>query len=122
MMPVPSRRFVGALAALAVGSVVLLIFPGSWPPLVAANLIVFLAAGIDLAITPRPAHLRAVRMAPERMSVLRQQQIAVRVENTSGVRLFVRVRDAAPAALGGSDVERGGPVAARGEARWEYAI
>lgn len=122
MTPVPSRRLLGCIAAVAVGSLGLLVFPGSWPFLVAANLLVVLAALLDLAVTPRPSSLRAMRIAPERMSVLSEQRIAIRVENASGVRLHLRVRDGTPPGFTDGEVEVGGPVAARGEARWEYAV
>ena len=122
MMPVPSSRLVVTFAALAVASGVLLIFPEAWPLLVAANLTVVLVAAVDLAVTPRPGVLRAARLAPDRMQVLHEQRIVIRVENAAGVRLHVRMRDAAPAAFGGADVERDGPVPARGETRWEYTL
>jgi uncharacterized protein (DUF58 family) len=122
MIPVPSARLLYTFAALGVGSAAVLIYPGAWPVLVAANLVVVLVAGVDLLVTPRPGVLRAVRAAPDRMSVLHEQRVTVRVENTSRVRLYVRVRDGVPVGFGVEDVERSGPVQAGGETRWEYTV
>ncbi len=122
MTAVPSRRLLAVLAALGVASFMLLVFPDAWPALSAANLAVLLAAAVDLAVTPRPGVLRATRTAPDRMSVLHEQVIGLRVENSCGVRLGVRVRDAVPAGFGGGEAECGGPVPARGEARWTYTV
>jgi uncharacterized protein (DUF58 family) len=122
MTPVPSSRLLAAVGVLGVASFVLLAFPELWPVLVAANLLLALTAAVDLAVTPRPSALRARRLAPARMSVLSEQKVALVVENASGVRLRVQARDTVPEAFGETDPERAGVVAARGEARWEYAI
>jgi len=121
MTPVPSGRLLTIFAALGVVSAALLVFPGAWPVLLAANLAVLLTAAVDLAVTPRPGLLRAPRVAPERMSVLHEQRVQLRVENSSRVRLHVRVRDGVPAGFG-EDPERAGPVPAEGGARWEYVV
>jgi uncharacterized protein (DUF58 family) len=121
MTPVPSWRLLVAVAGLAAGSLALVIFPPMWPVLVAANLAVALVAAVDLLVTPRPSVLRAVRLAPDRMSVLRGQRVAVRVENHSGAALAVRVRDSVPASLG-DEIELGDRIPARGEARFEYPV
>jgi uncharacterized protein (DUF58 family) len=120
--PVPSSRLIGVGAGLAAASLGVLVVPGLWPVLLAANLAVALVAVVDLFITPRPAVLRAVRVAPDRMSVLREQLIALRVENTSSARLLVRVRESVPTALGGMEIEQSGLVPAGGESRWEYTV
>jgi uncharacterized protein (DUF58 family) len=122
MTPAPSRRLLAAAAGVGLAAFPLLAFPGAWPVLVAANLALLLVAAVDLAVTPRASAVRAVRLAPERMSVLRDERVVVRVENASGARLRVRVREALPAGLGGADADLGGPVEPGGEARWEYAI
>lgn len=120
--PVPSARLLRVGCGLAAATLGVLVVPGLWPALLAANLAVALVAVVDLLVTPRPSVLRAVRVAPDRTSVLREQMIALRVENTSRTRLTVRVREAVPTALGGMEVERSGPVPAGGEACWEYAV
>lgn len=122
MIPVPSRRFLWVVAALAVAALAPLVFPELWPVLVAANGALLVMAGLDLAVTPRPSALRATRVAPPRMSVLKEQRVAVRVENTSRVRLRVRVRDTAPTVFGAGDAELGGEVQPGGAERWEYAV
>ncbi len=122
MIFVPSRRMLGIIAALCLAALALVIFPESWLILLTANVVVLLAAGIDLAITPRPSTLKVVRRAPERLSVMSEQSIVLLVRNTSPMRLSVRVRDGVPTALGQSDVECGGLVPASGETQWEYAV
>lgn len=122
MTPVPSERLLTAAVGLTAASFALLVLPGAWPVLAAADLTLLLVAAVDLVVTPRPAALRAVRLSPERMSVLAEQQVAIRVENGSRARLWVRVRDTAPAELGGTDPGMSGPVPADGEARWEYVV
>lgn len=122
MIPVPSRRLLAAILALTVASLGLIVFPGAWPALLAADLAVLLAAAVDLAVTPRPSALRASRLAPDRMSVLGERPVALRVENRSRAGLWVRVRDDVPEVFGTGEVERAGRVAAGGETRWEYAV
>jgi uncharacterized protein (DUF58 family) len=119
---VPSRRLLGAIAVLCVASLVLLIFPGSWPVLLSVNLTVFLMAVIDLLVTPSSSVLQAMRLAPERLSVLNQHRIAIRVRNASRVRLRVRVRDGVPPELSQLDIERSGLVPAQGEVEWDYTV
>ncbi|HEX4608529.1 MAG TPA: hypothetical protein VH092_10015, partial [Urbifossiella sp.] len=122
MTPVPSARFLAAAAALGAAAFGLLIFPGAWPALVAADLALLLVAAVDLAASPRRAAVRAERLAPERMSVREEQRVVVRVENRSRVWLRVKVRDAAPVGFGGDDAEGEVAVPPGGEARWEYAV
>lgn len=122
MMFVPSRQLLGTIAALCIASLILLAFPESWPVLLTANLMVLLAAALDLAVTPRSSLLQVVRLAPERFSVMKQQQIVIRIRNASRVRLRVRVRDSVPATLGHSDIERSGLVPAHDKVEWEYTV
>ena len=53
MIPVPSRRLLAVIAGLGLAALALLVFPGAWPALLAADLAVFVAAAVDLAVTPR---------------------------------------------------------------------
>lgn len=122
MIPVPSRRLLAIVAALAVAALALIVFPELWPVLAAANGVVLLVAALDFAVTPRPGALRVARIAPPRMSVLNEQRVAVRVENTSRVRLTIRVRDTAPDSFGAADAELSGEVQPGGAARWEYTV
>ncbi|HXD89308.1 MAG TPA: DUF58 domain-containing protein [Urbifossiella sp.] len=117
----PSRRFLLVIGALAAAALALLIFPGAWPALLAANLAFLLVAAIDLAITPRLSMLDAERLAPPRMSVANEQRIAILVKNRSGARLTIRIRDAAPPEFQ-SEAELTGVVPPFGETRWEYAV
>jgi uncharacterized protein (DUF58 family) len=121
MTPVPSRRLVrwavgGALAAFGV-----LLFPGAWPALVAFDVLLAAVALLDLLVTPDARALEITRQAPDRMSVLSEQAVALRVRNRFGGPLRVRLRDTPPEALGAAP-ELGGTVPARGEARWEYRV
>lgn len=122
MMPIPSRRLLMAFCALTVASVGLLVFPELWPVLAAANGALLLVAVIDLVATPPPSVLRASRISPPRMSVLNEQKIAIRVENASGMRMRVRVRDTAPLSFTNASTEFACTVAAQGESRSEYAV
>lgn len=122
MTAVPSRRLVLTAAAVGVGAFGLLLAPGAWPAVVAADAAVLLLAAVDLAVTPRPAAVRAARLAPDRMSVGHPGRVGVRVTNDSRAWLRVRVREAVPLGLGGGDVDLGGSVAPDGEARWEYVV
>ncbi|MCE9564464.1 MAG: DUF58 domain-containing protein [Planctomycetes bacterium] len=122
MMPVPSARMVGIVAAISVASSGLIVFPEAWPVLLVANLVVVLTALLDLIITPRPSVLRATRVAPDRLSVQKEHTIELRVSNTSGVRLRVRLRDGVPLGFVASDTELAGWVPSRGERQWKYAI
>ena len=122
MIPFPSVRLVTAVAVLSAASVGLIVFPEAWPVLLAADLAVLLAAAADLAVTPRPSALRAARLAPDRMMMPNEQRVAVRVENASRVRLWVRVRDTVPATFGLEDADLSGVVPAGGQARFEYVV
>lgn len=121
-LPVPSRRLLAIAAGLGAASMAVLVVPDLWPVLLAANLAVAIVAGLDLVVSPRPAKVRATRLAPERVSVLQEQSIVVRVESAAGTRLWVRVRDSAPPSFGAADWELAGFVPPGGEARFEYRI
>jgi uncharacterized protein (DUF58 family) len=121
MIPVPSRRLLTIAGAFVLASVALIVFPELWAVLVAANGALVLVAALDLALSPRPGALRAVRIAPPRMSMLREQRVTIRVENASRFRIRVRVRDTVPTTFG-EDAERSGAVEPGGEARWEYLV
>jgi uncharacterized protein (DUF58 family) len=121
MMPVPSQRLLAAVCTLSVAALALVVFPELWPVLVGANGVLLFAALLDLLVTPRPGVLRAVRIAPPRMSVLAEHRVSVRVENRSRVRLRVRVRDTVPAVFG-NGAEQSGSVEPLGESRWEYTV
>jgi uncharacterized protein (DUF58 family) len=101
-------------------SVPLLVVPEAWPFLAVADLLLAAAVVVDLAITPGPQALDAVRVVADRMSVLAEYPVSIRVRNRARVALPVRVRDAAPESFQCSDVELSGPVTARGQVRFEY--
>ncbi|HEY2783590.1 MAG TPA: DUF58 domain-containing protein [Fimbriiglobus sp.] len=121
MTLIPSRPFLLALVGVGCSAVGLLIVPDFWPILVVADLALFLVAGVDLLMTPRPGAVRAVRLAVDRMSVHQKQRVTIRVGNSSKLALRVTVRDAGPVGFLG-EAELGGPVPALGEARWEYEV
>jgi uncharacterized protein (DUF58 family) len=118
----PSRRMLGAIGALCLAALALLIYPEAWPLLIAANLTVLLLGAIDLVVSPRPAVLTVVRLAPERYSVMNEQRIVLRIRNASRVRLRVRVKDTVPLALGQSDVEQAGTVPNQSEIELAYTV
>jgi uncharacterized protein (DUF58 family) len=122
MIFAPSRRMLGAIAALSVLALVLLVYPEGWPFLIAANLTVLLLAVIDLIVSPRPSVLMAVRLAPEQQSVMKEQRIVLKIRNTSRIKLLVRVKDTVPPALGQSDGEQSGWIANQSEVEWEYKV
>jgi uncharacterized protein (DUF58 family) len=104
------------LAALA-----LLVAPESWPLLAAADGAVVLLALLDLVISPRPDAFAATRFAPERMSVLSEQVVSIRVKNRSRLTIRVEVRDSVPPTFTGPREQRGS-VPAEGEQRWDYRV
>ena len=52
MMPIPSRRLIQAASALLLASLVVLVFPRTWPVLIALDLALVLFALLDWIITP----------------------------------------------------------------------
>ncbi|MFO0809512.1 MAG: DUF58 domain-containing protein [Gemmataceae bacterium] len=140
MTRMPSRRLLYAVGIVTIGSLALLAFPDAWLLVLTADLVVGLAALIDLGLTPGPSLLAAERLAPERMSSLQTQAIGVRVTNRSRSNLRVRVCDAPPVELQVVDgkattamAHRGdgvsaapalpmlsGIVPANGERHWDY--
>jgi uncharacterized protein (DUF58 family) len=122
MSTVASSRLVQWAVAGAVASPLVLVLPETSLPLLVFNLLVAGAAVLDWLLTPRPAALEIVRLAPDRMSVLGEYKVGVLVRNRSPVRLWVRVRDSVPEEFRAATDALAGTVPARGEARWEYPL
>ena len=122
MMPIPSRRLVIAATVLAVSSLALLVFPWAWMVLIALDILLFLAAVLDWALTPSPQMLEASRVVAERLSVLNDHPVAMLVRNRSAVPLWVRVRDSVPVTMTTATEELAGKIPAAAEVRWEYVI
>jgi uncharacterized protein (DUF58 family) len=120
MIPIPSRRLLAAVAALAVAGLGLLAFPALAPALLVVNMALLIAAVADWLLTPGPQVIDVVRTVPERMSVLSEQDVILQIRNRSLVRLQVRVRDTVPESFRADAEEVSGVVAAGGEARWRY--
>ncbi len=120
-MRVPSRRLVRWALAATVASLAVLVVPGAWRLLLAANLLLLLVVLLDLLVSPRQGSLEVVRLAPERLSILQEQGVAVRVRNRARVTLRVRVRDTPPESFGVAE-ELSGPVPSSEEVRWEYRV
>src|SRR5262249_48545690 len=80
------------------------------------------AALLDYALTPQPSQIEAVRLTPDRLSVLNASPVTIVVQNRSGVALQVRLRDSRPEKFTTTSEELSGTVPARGEARWEYTV
>jgi uncharacterized protein (DUF58 family) len=122
MMPVPSRRLLLLAAGGTAASLLVLVFPGAWLPLLAFDLLLAGAALLDAWLTPGPRLLEAEGLTPERLYVLGEEEVTVLVRNRSGFPLRVRLRDGVPASLSTPTEELSGPVPARGEVRWTYAV
>jgi uncharacterized protein (DUF58 family) len=122
MMPVPSRQLVGWLAAATAATLGVLVFPTGWVLVVAFDLVLAGAAVLDWLLTPASRRLDALRLAPDRLSVLSDQVVAVVVRNHSRFGLRVRVRDTLPETFTASVQEVGGSVPALGQGRWEYRV
>jgi uncharacterized protein (DUF58 family) len=119
---IPSRRLVRWTVVVTVASLILVVLPELWPALLAADLVLVTAAGLDLLVTPRPTALDVTRVAPDRFSVFGHYAVALKVRNRSPKALTVRLRDEAPAAFRPAPDEIGGLASARGEARWDYQV
>ncbi len=122
MTVVPSRRLIVIVVALSAGALAVVAFPGAWPLVLTANLVVGLFAAIDYAMSPRPSAIEVQRIAPERFSVLSSAKILVRVRNRSRAPLRIRVRDGVPLELSQDEVERSALVPPDGEIEWEYPV
>jgi uncharacterized protein (DUF58 family) len=122
MRLIPSRRLVRWGAALTVASLAVVAFPGAWLPLVALDLALAALAVLDWLLTPGPEALEALRLAPDRISVLHEHGVALVVRNSSRVSLQLRLRDGVPDTFQAAIEEVGGTVPAGGEARWEYQV
>src|SRR5262249_38312765 len=93
MIPVPSRRLLLLAAAATLAAFAVVAFPSAWLPLLAADLLLAGAALLDYLLTPRPSQIEAVRLTPDRLSVLSASPVTLVVRNRSGVALQVRLRD-----------------------------
>lgn len=122
MMPLPSNALLRWLAGITVLSLTVLIFPAAGLVLLSFNLVLALAAVLDLLLTPKGKCLEVVRFAPERMSVLSDQEISVAVRNRSRARLRAVVRDTPPDTFAAQVEEVGGAVPAEGQVRWSYRV
>ena len=106
MMPVPAPRLVTVTAVAAAASFATLTFADAWMPLLALNGLLVLLAVADLLATPGANRLLLMRPAPDPLTVLKEQSVAVHVRNRSGMSLWVRVR--------------GGTAGAKAEARARF--
>jgi uncharacterized protein (DUF58 family) len=122
MSTVASSRLVRWAVAGALASPLILVIPEAAVALLVFNLLLAGAAVLDWLLTPRPALLDAVRLAPERMSVLGDHAVGLLVRNRSPAALRVRVRDTLPAEFQTATEVVEGKVPARSEARWEYSV
>jgi uncharacterized protein (DUF58 family) len=122
MMPVPSVRLLRWGVAVVVASFAVVIFPSLWLLVLALDLLLAAAAFLDWFLSPRQGAIDAVRIVPERVSVLNPQQVAILVRNQSSGALRVRVRDAIPESFEAAVEEVGATVPARGQVRLEYQV
>jgi uncharacterized protein (DUF58 family) len=122
MMAVPSPRLLAWAVGLSAASMAVLAFPGSWPLLLTANLTLAGAALLDLLVTPPPRRLRVTRLAPDPLSVLREDRVTLIVRNGSRADLWVRIREGTPPSFHPSTEEVTGKVPAQGEVHLEYTV
>jgi uncharacterized protein (DUF58 family) len=122
MIPVPSRRLLVVATAGTVAASLVLVFPRLWLPLAAFDLLLAGAALLDWWLTPPPSAVDALRLTPDRLYVLSDQDVTLLVRNRSGYVLQARLRDSRPESFAGTAEELSGPVPARGEVRWSYAV
>jgi len=118
----PSARLLAVTAVLTAASLALLAFPEAKLLLAALDLTLAGAAVLDWLLTPAPRVWRVVRLAPERVSVLGQQTVVVRVANESSAALAVRLRDAAPASFRAEPDELAGVIPANNGTDFVYRI
>ena len=88
MRIIPSRRLVSWLVAGTIAALAVLAFPSLWLLLLAFNLVLAGAALLDWWITPGPQVLEVVRTVPERMAVLTEHAVLIRVRNHSPYSLW----------------------------------
>ncbi len=122
MIPVPARRLLVLTAVGTVAGFLVLAFPRAWLVLLAFDLVLAGAAVLDLALTPGPRLLEVVRLTPDRLYVLDEQEVALLVRNTSAFPLRGRLRDGTPAEFDAATEEVSGVVPGRGEVRWAYRV
>jgi uncharacterized protein (DUF58 family) len=122
MMPVPSVRLARWSTAIVVASFAVLVFPDLWLVILAFDAVLAAAAVLDWLISPGPANLDAVRIVPDRVSVLSPQKVTILVRNQASVPLRVRVRDSIPPSFEAPEEEVTAIVPARGQARLEYPV
>jgi uncharacterized protein (DUF58 family) len=122
MTLLPSGRLLRWAAALAAASLLVLVVPWAWLPLLAADLLLAAVALLDLLLTPGPAALEVTRLAADRLSVLQESPVVLHVRNHSGAALWVRVRDTVPESFHTLTEELGGQAPAGGETRLEYTV
>jgi uncharacterized protein (DUF58 family) len=122
MTLVPAARLVRWGAVAAVAALAVVAFPAAGLPLLAFDLLLAGAAFLDWLLTPAARRVGAVRLTPDRLSVLSAQPVALLVRNRSAMALRVRVRDGVPESFDRDAEELSGTVTPEGEARWEYRV
>ncbi|MCI0460360.1 MAG: DUF58 domain-containing protein [Gemmataceae bacterium] len=121
-MLVPSSRLVWWMVLATVSSLGVLMLPPAELALLALDVVLVSAALIDWWLTPGTAAVEVLRLAPDRLSVLREHAITIQVRNRARVALSVRLRDTWPVSFQGVPEELSGTVPAQGEVRWEYQV
>lgn len=122
MMPVPSPRLVWWMVLATVSSLAVLVLPMAGPVLLAVDVVLLGAALLDWWLTPGAEAVEVWRLAPDRLAVLREQAITIRVRNRARAALSLRLRDTWPASFQGAPEELAGTVPAQGEVSWEYQV
>ena len=121
-MPVPSLRLVRWGFGAVVASFAVLIFPAVWQLIIALGVVLVVIAIVDWLATPGASSIDAVRITPDRISVLSPQVVAILIRNRSAVRLNVRVHDSIPESFENGVPEISGVVPGRGQIRLEYRV
>jgi uncharacterized protein (DUF58 family) len=92
----PSKWLMLLAGCFALGSMVLIAWPGAFSILLSLNLLLLLLALLDWFITPGPRSLILERQVHERLSLLHPSEVKVLVRNDSRSSLRFRWRDTIP--------------------------
>jgi uncharacterized protein (DUF58 family) len=115
-------RLIRWVAAVVVASFAVVVFPDIWLFILAIAVTTTAIALLDWMLTPPARSIDAVRVVPDRVSVLNSQLVAILVRNSSWVPLRVRVRDSVPESFETDVAEVSGVVPKRGQVRLEYQV
>jgi uncharacterized protein (DUF58 family) len=115
-------RLIRWTAAVVVASFAVVVFPDAWFFILAIALAIAVTALLDWIVTPPARSIDAVRVVPDRLSVLNPQLVGILIRNSSWAPLRVRVRDSFPESFEAGIAEVSGIVPKHGQVRLEYQV